>query len=362
MVLIVPRQDHDGLITYAEAIDAVSSAFVDCGGHPELNETRHRTHSASSGVRVTGFQAIAPSARGAGMRIHTEIVEVVDDEQVPGSSNPAVTVLYDAATSELRAVLLGEFGTVEYPPAFGPTPGSGSAVRTAATSAVAVDELTRPDVTDLGILGSGMLARNHLLAFSEVRDFERVKVFSPTAAHREAFRDQMPAFVDGVDIEAVGNPADAVVGADVVLSSNSAAKPTFDGTLLEPGQTVVSTLGSNIDLVESGHAPAPRRDVDDATVSRADVVVVNSVRQAREYRQGNLHGPVVAGLVGWDEMVPLRDVVVGADPGRRSPEGIVFYNNNCGESIADIALATAILEKVREAEGGREIEVFDPRG
>jgi ornithine cyclodeaminase len=85
------------------------------------------------------------------------------------------------------------------------------------------------------------------------------------------------------------------------------------------------------------------------------------VEQAIEYEQGDFYLPEQRGIIEWDDVVPIRDVVAGAHPGRESDEQIVLYKNNCGEGIADVALATRTWEEVVERNLGTEIDVFSPR-
>jgi alanine dehydrogenase len=354
MVRVIPRQDHDGLLTYADGIEAVREAFVEYGEHPEYNETRHRLHTHDSGVRVSVHQALCPRLGGAGLMTHTEKPESTESQQKYEIKAHPVHVLHDSETGELLAIFVGELGAKEIPPT------GVIAFRTTSTSAVGLDELAREDASDIGILGSGGQARNSIVAFNEVRDLETARVYSPTREHREAFAEEMPEYVD-VNIEAVDGPEEVIAGADIVLAATDASSPVFDGDLLEPGQTVISIVGSNIQLVESGHAPSRRREVDDTTVDRADVIVANSVEQAQEYEQGDFYLPVQKGIVDWEDFVPLREVVVGNRPGRTSDEQIILYKNNVGEGITDVALATKTWEKVNEQDLGTHIDVFDPR-
>ncbi len=61
-----------------------------------------------------------------------------------------------------------------------------TAIRTAAVSAVATRLLAREDARELAILGAGVQARSHLEAMRLVRDFDSVRIFSPTAKHAKA--------------------------------------------------------------------------------------------------------------------------------------------------------------------------------
>lgn len=354
MVRVIPRQDHDGVLTFAEGIDAVQEAFEEYSAHPEYNETRRRVHAGPSGVRVTVHQAVSPALGGAGLMTHTEKPESTESQQKYELRADPVHVLHDCDSGELLAVFVGELGGAEFPPT------GVIAFRTACTSAVGTDALATADATDIGILGSGGQARNHLVAFDQIRDLESARVYSPTTAHREAFAEDMASLVTPT-IEAVDGPAEVIDGADIVLAATDASAPVFDGDRLEPGQTVVSIVGSNVQLVESGHAPSRRREVDDTTVGRADVLAANSVEQAIEYEQGDFYLPEQRGLIEWDDIVPIRDIVAGTHPGRESDDQIVLYKNNCGEGIADIALATRTWASIADRDLGIDLDVYDPR-
>lgn len=354
MVRVIPRQEHDGLLTYEEGIDAVREAFVEYSEHPEYNETRHRIHAGPSGVRVTVHQAVSPALGGAGLMTHTEKPNSTESQQKYEVRADPVHVLHDCDSGELLGLFVGELGAEEIPPI------GVIAFRTACTSAVGMDAVAKADASDIGILGSGGQARNHLVAFDQLRDLETARVYSPTEAHREAFAEEMEEIVSP-SIEAVDGPEAVIDGADIVLAATDASSPVFDGELLEPGQTVVSIVGSNVQLVESGYAPSRRREVDDTTVERADLLATNSVEQAIEYEQGDFYLPEQRGLIEWDDLVPIRDIVAGAHPGRESDDQIILYKNNCGEGIADVALATRTWEEVVEQDLGTDIDVFDPR-
>ena len=54
----------------------------------------------------------------------------------------------------------------------------------------------REDACDVGIFGSGGMARSYLEAFYEVRKLRRVRVYSPTQANREKFAREMTGKLD----------------------------------------------------------------------------------------------------------------------------------------------------------------------
>jgi ornithine cyclodeaminase len=96
-----------------------------------------------------------------------------------------------------------------------------TAIRTAAATGVATGVLARSDAGTLAILGSGVQARTHLEAMLIVRSIERVRVYSPSEANRQAFAERESARY-GIKIEPAGSAREAVTDADIICTTTSA--------------------------------------------------------------------------------------------------------------------------------------------
>src|SRR5215207_11710068 len=105
-------------------------------------------------------------------------------------AHQGTVTLFDGETGEVRVLMNASAIT---------------AIRTAAVSAVATRLLARDDARTLGILGAGVQAGSHLEALRLVRDFDRVRVYSPTRAHAER-----------MGVEVAGSAEEAARDADVV--------------------------------------------------------------------------------------------------------------------------------------------------
>lgn len=218
--------------------------------------------------------------------------------------------------------------------------------RVACTSALATRLLARADAGDLALLGSGGQAWAHLRAMAAVRDLRRVRVFSPSREHREAFaaraRDEL-----GLPVEAAETAHAAVEAADLVVAATNTSAPIVDGAWLAPGTHVVSIV--------SGDERLARRELDDEVFRRARVVVVHSKEHARNERQGDLTGPVAAGVLTWERMHDLSDLVAGKAPGRSGRNDITVFKNNVGLGLQFAAVASSVYEDARRAGIGREL-------
>src|SRR5437762_12431254 len=100
-------------------------------------------------------------------------------------------------------------------------------MRTAAVSAAATKVLAFPAAKILAILGSGVQSRSHAEALQLVRNFEEIRVWSPTREHAERFAKE----VGGKAMSA----EEAVRGADVVVTTTNSKTPVVKGSWLKPG-------------------------------------------------------------------------------------------------------------------------------
>src|SRR5437764_7930413 len=90
-------------------------------------------------------------------------------------------------------------------------------MRTAAVSAAATKLLASPDAKILAILGSGVQARSHVEALRLVRQFEEVRVWSPTKEQASQFAEEIGAIAVSAE--------EALRDADVVVTVTNSKTP-----------------------------------------------------------------------------------------------------------------------------------------
>ena len=339
MALLIRAEEVAGMLTIEEAIDAVEAGFREFGRNPELNGPRRRI-TTPDGVRVSVHPGGVPSLGGIGVLAHAEHVALAKQVQTYHSMGGPVTVLFDVKDASLIAILVGRIGLRQLP-AERPTP-----MRTAATSAVGTRWLARQDASILGIIGAGGEAKYHLLAFSKIRPFAAVKIYCRTEQTRVEFCRSMQRWV-ACELKPVSSAQDAVEGSDVVLTATNSNVPVFDGAWIEPGMHITSIIGGNVGLVKAGIAQTKRRELDDITIDRSDVIVVNSREQAIQDEQGDLFDPVQTGLLAWDRVGELGDLLNGNFPGRTGAAQITLFKNNAGQGVADVAIASKVYSLAR---------------
>jgi alanine dehydrogenase len=333
-----------------EAIEAVRVGLREWGENPEINAPRRRVH-IPTGVRVSVHQGGVPAAGATGLMAHCEWVKPMAEHQEYPRLNHPVMVLYDAGEGELKGIIIGEITCSELPNNVAVT-----GLRTAATSAVGTDLLARPDAQRLGIFGSGGQARNHLVALMQIRDFKEVKVYSRTPANCNKFASEMGAILN-ISITPAPTPREVVRDADVILAATNSSVPVFDGNWLEAGVHVTTIVGSNVGLVKGGFTSAKRREIDDTTVAKSDVLAIVSIQQAMQDEQADIYDPVERGLIKWDQLIEIGEILAGKKEGRIKPDQITFYKNNAGQGVADVGLGAAVLEKVKKKSAGQVLDI-----
>ena len=251
-----------------------------------------------------GYFAVMPAASAD--TVGAKLVTFYPSNAARGlPTHLAVILLFAPETGEALALLDGRLITE---------------MRTAAVSAVATKVLAAPDARVLAILGSGVQARAHVEALRHVRDFPEIRVWGRTRAHAERFANEVGA--------KLMSAADAVRGADVIVTATAATEPVLEGAWLKPGAHV-NAIGWG------GHAS---REVDDAAM--ANVVVVESREAAHDQC-----GDVI--LSGAEIYAELGEILAGDKPAR-AEETTIF--DSVGIAAEDMAAARLVYDA---ALGGR---------
>jgi ornithine cyclodeaminase/alanine dehydrogenase-like protein (mu-crystallin family) len=109
--------------------------------------------------------------------------------------------------------------------------------------------------------------------------------------------------------------------------------------------------------VKGGWVAAGRRENDDITVERADFIITNLRESVEQEQQAGLMEPLQKGIITWDKIHELGELVSGTFPGRVDDRQITYHANNNGTAAADLAIAKWVYEACREMGRGLPIEL-----
>jgi ornithine cyclodeaminase/alanine dehydrogenase-like protein (mu-crystallin family) len=270
--------------------------------------------------------ASAGSAGSAGAAFGLKAICLIPGNPARGlDAHQGTVTLYDGDTGMPTAILNASAITE---------------IRTAAVSAVATRALAREGARVLGMLGAGVQARSHLIALADVRPWDEIRVYAPTAAHARALRDTRP------DITVAASAREAVEGADVVLVATSAKRPVLEHAWLARGAHVNAVGASSVTAWE----------IEPATVAAAALFCDS--RESVTNEAGEFKLALEEGLITGEEHIraELGEVLAGSHTGRADDDELTMFRS-LGLGVEDLAAAQVAVEAARRQGLGTEVEL-----
>lgn len=214
--------------------------------------------------------------------------------------------------------------------------------RTGAASAIATKCLSRENTTVLGLIGSGFQAETQLEAICAMRPVRSVLVYSRSQERCNRFVDKMKTVV-GAEVLRAESAEEAVRESDIVATATNSREPVLLGKWLHEGQHLNATGGNML----------VRRELDEDAVSRCDVLVVDSIEQAR-IECGEFLPLLDKGRLHWDRVHELHEALAGKF--RSSEKQITLFKSH-GIAAWDVASARIVFQKAKEQNVGQKIAV-----
>ena len=309
------------------AVDAMRIAFGELSGGTATVPVRAHLES------TRGLMLVMPAVLGNHGALGTKVVSVFPDN--PSRGAPMVqgaVLLLDAERGRARALLDGA---------------SLTEMRTAAGSALATALLAPRDADILAVFGAGAQGRAHVELLARTRRLREVRIVSRSGTSAERLAARLSEAADTLIpeddpdpppvVRAVRDPAEALVGARLIVTATGSTRPVFDARDLEPGAHVNAVGSYRPDMQE----------LDADVVRRARVVVDH--REAAWAEAGDLVVPLEAGLIGRDVVAAeLGEIVNGRAPAGRGNHDFTLFKS-VGNAAQDIAIAQAAVAGAERA-------------
>lgn len=212
-----------------------------------------------------------------------------------------------------------------------------TALRTGATTAMAVDKMAAPGALRIGMLGSGAEARAHARAIAAVRPVEWLQVFSPSAERRGAYARELESEF-GFPCRPVATAKEAIAGANLVVGATRTTdgKPVLEGAWLERG-VLVASIGATL---------PDHHEIDPAAIDKAELIVADMPEEVME-ETGCFADAHKAGIGFADKFVTLNALMLGrADDRLRAARHPMF--RSVGHSLQDLAVAEVALREAQK--------------
>jgi ornithine cyclodeaminase len=195
-----------------------------------------------------------------------------------------------------------------------------TAMRTAATSAVAASKLARAGSKRMAVIGCGAQSEFQILAFRAIFGIQNVTVFDISPSAMDRVRRNLASY-DGLTLTAASSIAEAVRGADIITTLTAAKS---HAAILTP------------DLIEPGmHINAVGGDCPGKTEIHPDILRV--ARVAVEYTpQTRIEGDIQQMPPDFP-VVELWRVLLGTEQGRQSSAQVTVFDS-VGFALEDFSV------------------------
>lgn len=320
-MLILGHDDVLAALSPEECADAMATVLA---AHAR-GEAKMPLRSMVPFEGAAGFMATMPAWRGGSDPVFSlKSLVIAPDNPARGLDTHQGTVtLFDGETGVPRAILDASAVT---------------SVRTAAVSVVATRVLARSEARVLSILGAGVQGRAHLRALPAVREFDEVRVYSPSVEHAQALADGRATVSPSAEA--------AVRGADVVVLATSSPEPVIRREWLSPGAHV-NAIGASV---------PSSRELDVETVAACSFYCDS--RESVRNEAGEFRLAVEQGAITGEEHVraELGEVLAGMAPGRTGSEELTVFRS-LGMAVEDLAAAERAVSLARARGIGVEVRL-----
>jgi hypothetical protein len=240
-------------------------------------------------------------------------------------------------------------------------------MRVGAVYALGVKYLARKDAATVGMIGSGGMARSHLMGFAAVRKIKKAKVYSPNKEHKELYAREMEDKL-GFEVIPCSSGDEAEKGVDVIASCTNAREPTVFARMLEPGM--------HLTQVQSDFASDVYPKIDVCVGGGPVGQIVNGIavddsQGFPTYLAGNIEALTDArkGIRSRGDgkrefrgrAVSLADLIVGSAPGRfneheiSASSGLRMRGEDAVKGLQFVTVSSLVFDLVKKAGLGREV-------
>jgi ornithine cyclodeaminase/alanine dehydrogenase-like protein (mu-crystallin family) len=217
-----------------------------------------------------------------------------------------------------------------------------TAVRTAATAALAAGYGASPGSETIAIIGCGLQAQHLLTAFQAAFPLRELRAFDALAGRAEEFvraaAESMPR------CRAVSTVHEAVQGAQICITCTTSSRPVLTADMDLAGAFVAAVGADN----------PSKQEIDPELMRRARLLVDDLDACAAN---GDLYHAIKAGMLTRESVhAELAALAAGTRRGRERAEELVIFDST-GSGVQDVAIAWAVYHAARAARLGLEVNL-----
>jgi alanine dehydrogenase len=352
MPLFLNNDDVERVITMKDTMEALEILYRELGEGKAVGAPRSDLHVPTAAAKnaeaptahyLKSMSGASPHFGMAALRFSSDIVswrqagDGIRREKLPtmpGNRWLGIVLLFSSANGELLAIM---------------NDGVLQRMRVGGANGVATKYLARKDADTVGLIGSGWQAGTQVMAVCEARKIKKIKCYSPTRTHREAFASETSPLV-GIEIVPVDTQDEAVRNVDIIVTSTNSRKPF---------------LGRSA-LAEGVHLSCMQRDeADDEALRTCSPLVLHThltennstSSELAEFEREDFKlrdHPTTRGI-DWKSLPTLPDLLCGRIKSREKDDQITGFVNNIGLGAQFAAVGARVYAAAKIQGLGREV-------
>ncbi|MFA3780628.1 ornithine cyclodeaminase family protein [Yersinia sp. 1652 StPb PI] len=215
------------------------------------------------------------------------------------ASNQGLMMAFSALTGEPQAILLDE--------------GWLTALRTALAGRIAAELCAPKHISAIGIIGTGMQARLHLMYLKSVVACRALWVWGRSETALEEYRQY--AEDEGFEVNTTLNAAELARHCQLIITTTPSREPILQAADIQPG-THITAVGAD---------SAGKHELSPELVAKADKILLDSWAQCSEF--GEISQAFQQGLLATHTLTEVGSVLA---------QGISFRDNDQQITLADL--------------------------
>jgi ornithine cyclodeaminase len=206
-----------------------------------------------------------------------------------------------------------------------------SSLRTGAASGVAAKYLAPANARVLGLIGPGWQAGFQVEAIARSCSVRQVLVFGRNPKKRKGFIQKTGKELS-VELKESSSLGEIEAESDILVLATDSISPLIDGKGIKD-EVLIITMGANQPV---------KHEVSGELIRRMDLIVTDDIPTA-QIDSGDLITACEAGILRWEDIVPLERIVASGRPENR-PKRILFQSNGIADE--DLAVGHFVLDQV----------------
>jgi alanine dehydrogenase len=220
-----------------------------------------------------------------------------------------------------------------------------TAMRTAAAGGIAAKYLANRNSKVATFIGAGVQARTQFLVLLSVCScLEEIRVWDISPKAVDMFISDMKPKANRIKLINLNNIAEAVQGADIVVTTTPSKKPLILDSWVSDG-THFNCIG----------ADAPGKEELDPEILKRAKIIVDNYEQA--CHSGEINVPLSKGIISKDDIwAELGEILTGKKAGRTSAQEITVFDTT-GIAVQDAITAKLVYTKALQNKRGSFIDI-----